>query len=145
MIRDRTEGVTMPMDARHVGAGPAIGVRIAEARRAAGVTQAAFASQFGVSVRMLQYWESGEVVPYRYLDRLAEALGCSSEWLLFGKQRAPAPEALRTSRDRLQDQAGRLAANIERFDELRKTTHELTRSASERYGARTARRTRPAE
>ena len=75
--------------ARHVGTGEAIGGRIAAARKGRGWTQAEFARRFGVSVRMLQYWESGKVVPYRYLERLADMFGCTSAWLLYGSDFAP--------------------------------------------------------
>jgi transcriptional regulator with XRE-family HTH domain len=109
------------------------------ARKVRGWTQAEFAGTFGVSVRMLQYWEAGEVVPYRYLDRLAEMLGCTSEWLLFGTESEHTPADLQRSRERLAAQTERLERNLERFHGLHETTLELVRSAHDAHPVATTR------
>jgi transcriptional regulator with XRE-family HTH domain len=117
--------------ARHVGSGEAIGGRIAAARKGRGWTQAEFARRFGVSVRMLQYWESGKVVPYRYLERLADGFGCTSAWLLYGSDFAPETrEVLRRSREEMSAQVHRLKENLETLHELREVAFELALSAS---------------
>ena len=116
--------------ARHVGHGEAIGRRIATARKARGWTQAEFARLFGVSVRMLQYWESGEVVPYRYLERLADMLGCTSEWLLYGTEPDHrVAEHLTRSRERLAAETERLQRNLQTLAALHESTLGLVRSA----------------
>jgi len=62
----------------------AIGTRIAEARRHAGLTQRALADQLGVTVRTVQNYEAGVAVPYRHL-RAIEGLGQKRpNWILDG-------------------------------------------------------------
>src|SRR4051794_20322869 len=61
-----------------------IGDRIAEARRAKGLTQRALAELVGVGERAVQAWEQGETHPYRRLPLLERALGCNRSWLLGG-------------------------------------------------------------
>jgi transcriptional regulator with XRE-family HTH domain len=64
----------------------AIGARIAEARRHAGLTQRQLAQSLGVTVRTVQNYEAGVAVPYRYL-RTIEALTHSRPgWILDGKE-----------------------------------------------------------
>jgi PAS domain S-box-containing protein len=59
-----------------------IGRRIAQARKAAGLTQEELAVRVGVTRRSIQGYEAGSVSPYRHLDQLAEAVQRSQGWLL---------------------------------------------------------------
>lgn len=59
-----------------------IGERIAEARRAKGLTQRALAELVGVKERAVQGWEQGETHPYRRLPILERVLGRDRDWLL---------------------------------------------------------------
>lgn len=66
--------------------------RIASARKAAGLTQEALGEKLGVSRQAVSKWESGQAVPD--LDTVAKlclALGFSADYLLFGREDAPAP------------------------------------------------------
>src|SRR5215470_4829709 len=47
-----------------------IGARIAQARKAEGLTQRDFAELLGVTVRSLQHYEAGTIVPYRHFRRM---------------------------------------------------------------------------
>ncbi len=63
-----------------------IGTRIAEARKElGGMRQEELADLIHVSVRSMQAYESGEVVPYRKLDDLEKILGKSKAWILHGE------------------------------------------------------------
>jgi PAS domain S-box-containing protein len=64
------------------GGGAHVGRRIAQARKEAGLTQQELADRVGVTRRSVQGYESGAIAPYRHLDRLAEVLGRSREWLV---------------------------------------------------------------
>ncbi len=66
--------------------------RIAAARKAASLTQEALGEKLGVSRQAVSKWESGQAVPD--LDTVAKlclALGFSADYLLFGREDAPAP------------------------------------------------------
>jgi transcriptional regulator with XRE-family HTH domain len=64
-----------------------VGRRIAEARRAAGLTQAALAGAVGVSRSAVAQWETGRAGQVRAnLARLAAALSVPAAWLLEGGQ-----------------------------------------------------------
>ena len=66
--------------------------RIAAARKAAGLTQEALGEKLGISRQAVSKWESGQAVPD--LDTVAKlclALGFSADYLLFGREDAPAP------------------------------------------------------
>ena len=68
--------------------------RIAAARKAAGLTQEALGEKLGVSRQAVSKWESGQAVPD--LDTVAKlclALGFSADYLLFGRETAPAESA----------------------------------------------------
>ena len=65
---------------------------VAAARKAAGLTQEALGEKLGVSRQAVSKWESGQAVPD--LDTVAKlclALGFSADYLLFGREDAPAP------------------------------------------------------
>lgn len=66
--------------------------RVAAARKAAGLTQEALGEKLGVSRQAVSKWESGQAMPD--LDTVAKlclALGFSADYLLFGREDAPAP------------------------------------------------------
>lgn len=66
--------------------------RVAAARKAADLTQEALGEKLGVSRQAVSKWESGQAVPD--LDTVAKlclALGFSADYLLFGREDAPAP------------------------------------------------------
>jgi transcriptional regulator with XRE-family HTH domain len=80
-----------------------IGERIAEARRAKGLTQRALADLVGVKERAVQGWEQGETHPYRRLPILERVLDRDREWLL-GATAKQAPRSVReTSATRISD------------------------------------------
>jgi transcriptional regulator with XRE-family HTH domain len=62
-----------------------VGARIEQARKeSGGLTQRELAERLGVSERSVQAYESGEVVPYRFIRQLEELLGRPAEWILHG-------------------------------------------------------------
>lgn len=66
--------------------GREIGQRIADARHeAGGMGQRELGELVGVTERSIQAWESGEVIPYRYLRDLESALGRPAAWFLHGE------------------------------------------------------------
>lgn len=65
----------------------AIGERIAQARKElGGMRQEELADLIHVSVRSMQAYESGEVIPYRKLDELERILGRDKAWILHGDE-----------------------------------------------------------
>jgi transcriptional regulator with XRE-family HTH domain len=71
----------------------AIGKRVAEARRRAGLTQKELADLVGVGQRAIQGWELGRSHPYRRLAALERVLNVDRDWLLRGNAAAPAAKA----------------------------------------------------
>lgn len=68
-----------------------IGQRIAEARIRASLNQSQLAAQLDVAPQSVQQWERDKTTPRRNrIESLANCLGVSPEWILFGK---PAPGA----------------------------------------------------
>ena len=66
--------------------------RIAAARKAAGLTQEALGEKLGVSRQAVSKWESGQAMPdLDTVVKLCLALGFSADYLLFGREDAPAP------------------------------------------------------
>jgi len=61
-----------------------IGLRIAQARRAAGMSQREVAGRLSVSTRSVQNYESGNVVPWKHLGAIAALGGTTTAWLLNG-------------------------------------------------------------
>ena len=62
-----------------------VGARIAQVRRERGLTQRELAGGLGVTVRSLQSYEAGQVLPYRHLPRLAALLHRPPAWFLQGR------------------------------------------------------------
>lgn len=61
--------------------------RSKERRSALGLTQVQLAKKVGVSSVTISQWESGDYSPKgKNLYKLAEALKCSPDWLLYGKE-----------------------------------------------------------
>ena len=65
-----------------------VGRRIVQARNEypeGKITQEELAELAGVSQRSMQAYETGEVIPYRKMRDIAEALNVSTSWLLHGE------------------------------------------------------------
>lgn len=110
----------------------AVGRRIAQARRKTGLTQRELAASLGITVRSLQYYESGAVVPYRQLPQLTALLARPSAWRLYGEDtRARAAEsavlasATRELNGRVAALERQVATMHERFTQLRARMAEL--------------------
>jgi transcriptional regulator with XRE-family HTH domain len=69
----------------------AVGRRIAEARRDAGLTQKELAQLVGVDETSVQAWEQGRTSPYRRIRTLEYVLGRPGSWLLHGHTQALPP------------------------------------------------------
>ena len=68
---------------------------LAAMRKSKGYTQQAVAEWLNLSNKTVSKWESGQAVPD--LDTVAKlclALGFSADYLLFGREDAPAPAAV---------------------------------------------------
>ena len=66
--------------------------RIAQARKAAGLSQEQLGEKLGVSRQAVSKWESGAANPdVAYLAAMCRELGVSSDWLLLGEEPDGAP------------------------------------------------------
>lgn len=70
----------------------AIGQRIAQARKEAGMTQEDVADVATFSRRSLQDYESGATLPYKHLREISALLGRPVGWFLRGDEEPPAPD-----------------------------------------------------
>lgn len=71
-----------------------VGTRIADARRAAGRSQAEIANQLGVKASTVDKWERGSLAPRSdRLTALAGILGVSVTWLIVGYGNEPTSTA----------------------------------------------------
>ena len=118
-----------------------VGARVNRLRREQGLTQGQLAEQLGVTVRTIQNYESGRIVPYRHFRALEELGHVRRGWLLDGESGAgigadllPLLDALNTELVRNQ------AVMLERLEDLRRTIRELR----ERDEASDERRSAPA-
>lgn len=76
-----------------------IGRRVKQARKeAGGMTQRELGDLLGVTERSVAAYETGEVVPYRFLRDLERILGVEAAWILHGD------EAVRTQESRQLDE-----------------------------------------
>ena len=67
-----------------------LGVRIANARNAKGLTARQLAQKMGVQVTSVERWESGEMDPRaNRLDQMAGILGVPLMWLIAGSDAPP--------------------------------------------------------
>jgi transcriptional regulator with XRE-family HTH domain len=99
-----------------------IGLRIAEARRESGLTQAEFARLVGVTPRSVQAYEAGRTVPWRHLDRLEEITQRPRAWFLRGPATESPPSELE---ERLVALVGQVASEAERLAEATTRLTEL--------------------
>jgi transcriptional regulator with XRE-family HTH domain len=80
----------------HAETAQGFGDRLAKLRKAAGITQTAFAQEIGISQRMMAYYESPTAhPPANLLPTMAKALGVSVDTLLgleTSKRRAKATD-----------------------------------------------------
>ena len=64
----------------------AIGARIAQARKEAGLTQEELAEMASFSKRSLQDYEGGTTIPYRHLREIGALTRKTPEWFLYGEE-----------------------------------------------------------
>ena len=99
-----------------------VGRRITQARRELGITQVEFAKKVGASQRSAQAWETGEVIPYRWMKKVSRVLRREPEWILHGD------EAIEETRLGLIEQR---SARIEgQLDELARLLRALSKKLS---------------
>lgn len=73
------------MMCNHIGMAKTLGARIREARERAGLSQAALGEAVGVRAPTVFRWERDQITPeLPRIARLAEVLGTSESWLLYG-------------------------------------------------------------
>ena len=116
-------------DQNHHDPAAVVGARIAQVRKERGLTLRELAEGLGVTVRSLQSYEAGVVLPYRHLPRLAALLHRSPTWILQGRTRGmeerEALVALRQEfRERVQTLEEQLALLAERLEQFRGLTAE---------------------
>jgi transcriptional regulator with XRE-family HTH domain len=108
-----------------------IGAKIARARKEHGLTQEDFAKLLGVTVRSLQNYESGAVVPYRHFRQMELVTNKRSGWFLHNEQAdgTAAVHAMAELREQMSDHFAQLeerlrmlSENVERLRELRETS-----------------------
>jgi transcriptional regulator with XRE-family HTH domain len=64
--------------------------RIKQVRAFRGLSKEGLAAAADLSLRAIEYWESGETKPtLKSLARIAEATGCDLQWLITGYGRQP--------------------------------------------------------
>ncbi len=61
-----------------------VGPRIRQARLEKGLTQRELAFLVGVSERSMQMYEAGQIVPFKYMERLARFLDRPTHWFYHG-------------------------------------------------------------
>jgi transcriptional regulator with XRE-family HTH domain len=122
-VRVRLESRTIALlnDGRNVE----VGKRIREARRYAGLSQAALARQLGVTEKAMQNWEYGMTQASRpRLEAIAKATKVPGGWLwLYGSVAAvpTGSEEITALRDQVEESGRRVAeleAAVERLTEL---------------------------
>ena len=105
-----------------------IGIRLREARDAAGLSALELADHLGVKASTIDRWESGERSPRgQRVIKLAGILGVSLSWILVGRGVEPSGSdsdlvqlraELRLARDRLDDVVSELAVIDQRLSEM---------------------------
>jgi DNA-binding XRE family transcriptional regulator len=64
-----------------------IGARIKQARHeAGGMTQRELAELVGVTERSIAGWEAGNVIPFRWMRLIEDAVARPAEWILYGEK-----------------------------------------------------------
>lgn len=67
--------------------------RIFELLKLRGIQQKDFADEIGISPSKVSEWKSGKSKSYTgYWAKIAEVLGTSTDYLLYGKESSPTPE-----------------------------------------------------
>lgn len=93
--------------------GPAVGKRIVQACRTAGITGRELAELLNVSERSVRDYASGETIPWRHFNRLEEIFGQPVEWWLHGrKPRDRAAEQARAEHREVMRALEQLAAAV---------------------------------
>lgn len=95
----------------------AIGRRIAQARKEAGMTQEDVADVASFSRRSLQDYEAGTTIPYKHLREISDLLQREVAWFLHGEPAAPEPSPVAPTLDQL----------LERVEGLEDTLDEIRR------------------
>ena len=68
--------------------------RILEAISSLGIDQKSFAQMIGVRPQAITDWKNGKTVSYkRHIEKIAEALGTTTEYLLTGKKEPAGQQA----------------------------------------------------
>lgn len=84
----------------------ALGEKLTQARKAAGLTQADVAAKLNVSRQAVSRWESGDTTPsVDKLKALAKLYGVSLDWLFGDTADGEPPEAAKPEADRNPDEA----------------------------------------
>jgi transcriptional regulator with XRE-family HTH domain len=122
-----------------------VGRRVAEARRRAGFTQRELAEALGVTVRSIQLYESGSVIPYKHLRRIELLTRTRPGWILGENSDHDAALLLTLEgvREALRQHQELVAEHVE---EMRRHTEQLRehRAVRERMrSSREAARQRP--
>ena len=117
-----------------------VGRRVAEARRRAGLTQRELAEGLGVTVRSVQLYESGSVIPYKHLRRIELLTRTRPGWILGDDSEHDAALLLTLEgvRDALRQHQELVAAHVE---EMRRHTEQLAEHRAIRERMRSARGT----
>jgi len=68
-----------------------VGERLRLARNEAGMRQIDVAELVGVTERSIQAYENDEVIPYRFVNQLAEIFDRSVAWILHGDEATKTP------------------------------------------------------
>lgn len=96
-----------------------VGVRIAEARRRAGLGRDELGDHLGVRSATVRRWENGGSSPRpNHLDRLADVLGVSPSWLVDGRGESPADDELDEVRRELASLRGALTDALDSLDRM---------------------------
>lgn len=115
-VAPRTARIRQPgVQFRYVEPDGLTGRRIASRRKDVHLSQRALAAELRVSVRTLQYYEAGKIIPFRHLTKLSALLGRSPAWLLYGHEQADVDDLLARSRQ----QRDELRTNLARLVSLR--------------------------
>jgi transcriptional regulator with XRE-family HTH domain len=120
-----------------------IGARIAQARKAQGLTQRDFAELLGVTVRSLQHYEAGRIVPYRHFPRMEAVTSKRPGWFLQSEHEGYASvtaltalrDQLTTHLELLETRLRTLSENVERLRELRESAEDRRRAEPRRAPA----------
>jgi len=100
----------------------AVGLRLAEARRLAGLTQNKLAERLGVTTRTIQNYEAGIAVPYRHLRTIELLARKRPGWILEGGEDAELASTITALRDAMERHHILMESHL---DEMRRHTGRL--------------------